>query len=67
VYVGAQVDFPVGISKKVDDKYYNQASKAVISSGTNAVTPLSLSALKNDLYIKRPFGVRYALSVGYKF
>jgi opacity protein-like surface antigen len=69
VYVGAQVDFPIGVSRKVEEKYYNsKIPTTVTNSGTTTQSSfVSLTELKNNLYIKRPFGVRYALSVGYKF
>ncbi|MDR0632519.1 MAG: hypothetical protein LBF84_00035 [Holosporales bacterium] len=62
VYVGVQCDFPIGLNKKLDEKYYTQ------NLATATTTQISsVSALGNSIYVKRPLGVRYALTVGCKF
>jgi hypothetical protein len=76
VYVGLNVDFPIGISKKVEDKYYNTQMKANVKKPDPAnaaavveseVSAPSLSETGNSLYIKRDFNVRYGIGIGYKF
>jgi hypothetical protein len=70
IFAGVQVEFPIGFNKKVDEKYYNQgldyASSINRVSEGNKVA-FSLTSTDNKLYIKRPFAVRYGLTIGYKF
>lgn len=63
VYVGAQVDFLIGINKKIDSKYYNTK----LSTSDANVQVNSLADNGFEMYINRKFALRYGLTAGYKF
>ena len=65
VYVGGQVDFLIGINKKVDSKHYS--SKYNISYDGNTQAAYSLTDRGSELYINRKFAVRYGIKAGYQF
>lgn len=70
VYVGAEVDMPIGISKKADAKYFNKVSTLESASFTDTDSKMNVVTLEgqsNDLYVKRNLGVRYGLTIGMKF
>jgi hypothetical protein len=64
VSVGVRCDFLIGIGRKLDDKY-NKGGTAQGADG--AVTLQSPAELGNSIYVKRQLGVRYGITLGYKF
>lgn len=63
LFIDAEVDVPVGFGQKVDEKHYN-ANPGGTLSGYKLESVHSTGA---TLRVKSPVGVRFGVSVGYKF
>lgn len=68
MYFGFDAGVSIGLNKELDQKYFNKGSSFKASTeASTEVTLLSLKDQKSALYLKRDLGVRYGVSIGYKF
>jgi hypothetical protein len=69
-YVGAQVEVPIGISKKLDSKYSSKVCETQLTTANVTDQPDSIpspDARSQAVYIKAPATVRVSVSVGVNF
>ena len=67
LYVGGDVRLPIGWNRKVDEKYL--AEGADFTHGDASVAGVKIDSIKTlgNLYANSRLGVRYGISLGYKF
>lgn len=70
VFFGAEAVLPIGIRKKVDEKYYNLPLTCATEAGQANETKETILSLKQrggTLYANRTISVRYGVNVGFRF